>query len=189
MLQLNTIKKTQYRLPRRVLVPLSIPDQANHTWSMDFMSDSTSGGVSIRTLNIIDDYNRKVLHIDIARSIPAYRVIEQLSLLIHEYGKPQRIRVDNGPEFTSTTFVDWCNKQKIMIHYIQPGKPMQNGFIERFNRSYRTEVLDAHLFHSLADAKKVTSQWIDYYNNQRPHDSLKGVPPSKYQASKVVSSQ
>lgn len=107
------------------------------------MSDSLQCGRKLRTLNIIDDYNREALAVEIATSIRAYAVIEQLKLLIAERGKPEQIRVDNGSEFMSNTFINFCNEKKIEINYIQPGKPMQNAFIERFNRSYRSEILDA----------------------------------------------
>ena len=100
-------------------------------------------------LNILDDFNREAFSIEADSSIPSERVIRVLGDLIDWRGKPAQIRVDNGPEFTSAAFTDWCSKTGIIIKYIQPGKPMQNGFIERFNRSFREEVLDAYMFFDL----------------------------------------
>lgn len=180
LLQLNIKGRAKRRIPKRVVMPLIVPDAINHTWSMDFMSDSLYSGNRFRTLNILDDYSREALYVDVDTSIAAYRVIESLELVIKERGKPQQLRVDNGPEFLSAGFVDWCNKNKIAIQYIQPGRPMQNGFIERFNRSYRTEVLDANIFYTIQQAKQITNQWVDYYNYKRPHDSLNGLAPYHY---------
>jgi putative transposase len=92
-------------------------------------------------------------------------------------GRPAAFRVDNGPELTAETFVEWCAGQGIAIHYIQPGKPDQNAYIERFNRSYRTEVLDAYLFESVSEVRGLTDAWLVTYNHERPHDSLGRVPP------------
>jgi putative transposase len=180
MMKLNIKNRCKRRIPKRVAMPLSIPEHSNHTWSVDFMSDSLYSGRRFRTLNILDDYNREALYVEVSNSIPAYHVIEKLELLLKERDKPKQIRVDNGPEFVSATFVDWCNKNKIAIQYIQPGRPMQNGLIERFNRSYRTEVLDAHIFYTINQAREITNEWVDYYNNERPHDSLNNLPPCQY---------
>jgi putative transposase len=90
---------------------------------------------------------------------------------------PISIRVNNGPEFTAQSFVDWCTGHGVAIHYIQPGKPDQNGYTERFNRNYRTEVLNAHLFESVAERRPLTDTWLRIYNSERPHDSLGRVPP------------
>ena len=93
------------------------------------------------------------------------------------YGRPARVRVDNGPKLTAEAFVEWCTAQRIAIGYIQPGKPDQNAFIERFNRTYREEVLDAYLFDSLGQVQEITDAWLATYNSERPHDSLGQVPP------------
>ena len=110
-------------------------------------------------------------------SIPARRVILVLEELIALHGRPAAIRVDNGPELVAQAFVDWCEQRRVAIHYIQPGKPDQNAFIERFNRSYRTEVLDVYLFESLAEVRALTKSWLVTYNQERPHDNLGRVPP------------
>ena len=147
---------------------------------MDFMSDALLTGRKIRVLNVMDDYNREALCVEADVSMTAERVIRTLEDLIDWRGKPEQIRVDNGPEFRSAAFTDWCSKKQIVVKFIQPGKPMQNGFIERFNRSYREEVLDAFLFSELSQVKILSEEWMEEYNNIRPHESLNGLPPIKY---------
>lgn len=186
LLKMNIIKRKKRRLPTRVKTPLTQPSAPNGIWSMDFMSDSLQSGRRIRTLNIIDDYNREALVVEVANSIPSYAVVEQLKNLIGDRDKPLQIRVDNGPEFTSNTFINFCLQHKIEIKYTQPGKPMQNGFIERFNRSYRIEILDAYLFKSIDEIESITQEWIIHYNQIRPHDSLKGLTPYEYKNRLVI---
>lgn len=103
-----------------------------------------------------------------------------LEWIVKERGKPKAIRTDNGSEFTSSTFTNWCHKHRIEIRYIQPGKPVQNAFIERFNRSYRTEVLDAKIFNNLEEVREITAEWLEHYNNKRPHESLQNLSPANY---------
>ena len=153
---------------------------------MDFMSDSLITGRKIRILNVMDDYNREALCVQAEISIPSQRVIRALEDLIDWRGKPEQIRVDNGPEFTSNVFYDWCTSKGISVKYIQPGKPMQNGFIERFNRSYREEVLDAYLFDELSQVRILSEEWMEDYNTQRPHEALNGLTPKKFMQTKVV---
>jgi putative transposase len=117
------------------------------------------------------------LAIEIAISIPSVRVIRVLEELVAVHGKPAALRVDNGPELTAEAFVEWCQAQEIDIRYIQPGKPDQNAYIERFNRSYRQDVLDAYVFSSLEEVRVTTEEWLKDYNTERPHDSLGRVPP------------
>jgi putative transposase len=180
MLGLNIRRKMKRRFPARVKEPLHQAEETNKVWSMDFMSDSLISKRKFRVLNIMDDFNRRAVHIEADFSLPTSRVVQALKIAIHEYGKPEKIRVDNGPEFTSSDFTDWCQREQITVQYIQPGRPMQNGFIERFNRSYRQDVLNAYLFEDLNQLKIITEEWIDDYNNHRPHESLGGVPPEKY---------
>ena len=118
--------------------------------------------------------------IEIAHSLPAARIIRFLEELIDFYGAPSAFRCDNGPEFTSQTFIDWCADRKIEIRYIQPGKPDQNAIVERFNLSFRHEVLDAHIFESLTDAREIAEDWLQRYNEIRPHDALANLPPARY---------
>ena len=144
------------------------------------MSDSMVDGRKIRTLNIIDDCNREALAIEVDTSLSSKRVIRVLEKVVEQRGKPKVIRVDNGPEFTSKDFELWCRDQQIGIQYIQPGRPMQNGFIERFNGSYRREILDAYVFFELHDVRKITADWIDEYNYRRPHEGLNNATPKEW---------
>jgi putative transposase len=113
-------------------------------------------------------------------SIPSVRVIRVLEELVAVHGKPAAIRLDNGPELTSEAFLDWCRDRQIELRHIQPGKPDQNAFIERFNRSYRQDVLDAYVFASIEEVMLVTEEWLEDYNTERPHDSLGQVPPRTF---------
>jgi len=177
---LNIRRKMKRRLPVPVKEPLTWPIDANIVWSMDFMHDTLTNGMKFRTFNVIDDFNREALNIVIDTSISAKRVIRELEKLIEWRGKPERIRVDNGPEFTSYIFVEWAKKHGIEIVYIQPGKPVQNSFIERFNRTYRQEILGAFLFDELNQVRILTEEWLNLYNRQRPHDSLNGLTPERF---------
>ena len=149
----------------------------NETWALDFMTDALYDGRRFRTFNVLDEGNREALAIEIGPSIPSARVIRVLDDLMRFYGRPARVRVDNGPELTAEAFVEWCTAHRIAIDYIQPGKPDQKAFIERFNRSYREEVLDAHLFDTLDQVREITEAWLEIYNTERPHDGLGQVPP------------
>jgi putative transposase len=177
---LNIRRKKKRKLPVPVKEPLTWPIDANITWSMDFMHDTLVNGVKFRTFNVIDDFNREAINIIVDTSISAKRVIRELEKMIEWRGKPERIRVDNGPEFTSYIFVEWAKKHGIEIIYIQPGKPVQNSFIERFNRTYRQEILGAFLFEELSQVRVLTKEWINLYNRQRPHDSLNGLTPERF---------
>lgn len=179
-MKLNIRRKAKRRVPARIKEPLVTQEKINKSWSMDFMSDALLTGRKIRVLNIMDDFNREALCVEADVSMPAERVIRALEDLIDWRGKPEQIRVDNGPEFTSAVFADWCSRKGISVKYIQPGKPMQNGFIERFNRSYREEVLDAYLFDELAQVKILSEEWMEDYNTKRPHESLNGLTPKKF---------
>ena len=141
------------------------------------MADALYGGRAFRTLNLIDEGNRQVLGIEVAHSIPSLRVIRVMEQLIELHGKPRALRLDNGPELTSVAFTEWCTSCGIEARFIQPGKPDQNAFIERFNKTYRDEVLDAYVFESVEQVREVTETWLHEYNEERPHDSLGRVPP------------
>lgn len=183
LMGLNKRSRRRKRLPVRVKEPLIRTQQLNQSWSMDFMQDTLMNSRKFRTLNIIDDFNRKALAIEADFSFPAQGVIATLKRVIHEYGKPERIRVDNGPEFISTVFTTWCREQHIVVQHIQPGKPCQNGYIERFNRTYRQDILDACLFESIQQVRMITEDWINDYNNQRPHEALNGLTPQQFEES------
>lgn len=155
----------------------------NQTWSMDFMSDALYNGRRFRTLNILDEGVREGLGIEIDTSLPAERVIRVMEQIAVWRGLPKAIRCDNGPEFIAQSIVDWCKLHGIDLRHIQPGKPNQNAFIERFNRTYRDEVLSAYLFEDLDQVRDMTHEWLCLYNERRPHDSLGGLPPSIYRQS------
>lgn len=179
-MQLNLRRKHKKRLPARVLEPLVWPIRPNITWSMDFMHDTLSNGVTFRTLNVIDDFNREALTITMDTSLTSKRVIRELDQLIAWRGAPQKIRVDNGPEFIAEAINQWSKARGIELQFIQKGKPYQNGYMERFNRSFREEVLDAYSFTRVREAQAMAHAWMWIYNNQRPHSSLGYVPPTAF---------
>ena len=176
-MKLNIRRKARKRLPARIKQALFQPTEINQVWSMDFMSDSLWDGKRYRLLNIIDDYNREILTVETDTSLPAMRVIRVLDRLIEYRGLPEMIRVDNGPEFISEKLDLWCKDKKIQLVFIQPGKPMQNGFVERFNGNLRRELLNAYIFKTIGEVTSMTEKWVDDYNNHRPHDSLKDQTP------------
>lgn len=180
LLKLNRRRKGKRRLPARVKQPLVKQELINQSWSMDFMSDSIVGGRRFRTFNLIDDCTREVLAIEIDTSLSSKRIIRTLERVILDRGKPNIIRTDNGPEFTSKDLELWARDNEIQIQFIQPGRPMQNGYIERFNRIYRESILDAYLFFDLDQVRMLTDEWIDEYNNRRPHESLGNLTPNEW---------
>jgi len=180
LLKLNIRRKIKRRLPERIKQPLAVPDGLNQSWSMDFMSDSLVDGRRFRLLNIIDDYNRESLWIEVDTSLPSLRVIRVLERLLEMRGKPLRIRVDNGPEFVSDRLRLWCEERNIQLQFIQPGKPVQNAFIERNNGSLRRELLDAYHFFTLQEIRQMAEEWQQDYNCSRPHQALGFVPPLEY---------
>jgi putative transposase len=181
-LGLNLRIKPRKRLPTRTPQPLVQPEKANQSWSLDFMSDSLASGRAFRTLNILDDFNREALWIEVDTSLPAERVIRVLEMLIAWRGRPKQIRMDNGPELISYRLKNWAEEHQIILAHIQPGKPAQNAYVERFNRTFREDVLDAYLFDSLSEVREITEQWLEEYNAIRPHEALQGLSPYQYAA-------
>ena len=177
---LNIRRKRKRRLPSRIKHPLSVPATQNHTWSMDFMSDALSYGRRIRILNIIDDFNREALAIEPSFSFAAEQLVRVLKEVVFLRGQPKEIRVDNGPEFLSKIFVNWCQLHGIEIKYIQPGKPVQNAYIERFNRLFREDILDAYIFDNINQVKILSKEWMNDYNYNHPHSSLNKKSPIEY---------
>jgi putative transposase len=185
-LGLNHKRRTKKRLPVRARQPLDTPSRPNAVWALDFMSDALYVGRRFRTLNVLDEGVREGLTIEIDTSLTGERVIRVLERLSAWRGLPQAIRCDNGPELTSQIFVDWCERMGIAIRYIQPGKPNQNAFIERFNRTYREEVLNSYLFEDLDQVREITYNWMIAYNEQRPHDALGGLPPTVFREQQTI---
>lgn len=171
-LHLNIRRRYKKRLPTRVKQALFQPQGINQVWSIDFMSDSLWDGRRFRLLNVMDDYNREVLALEADTSLPALRVIRVLEYLKEFRGLPEMIRVDNGPEFISNQLDQWCRDHKITLTFIQPGKPMQNGYVERCNGSIRKELLNANVFYSLREVRHKIEEWLTDYNYDRPHESL-----------------
>jgi putative transposase len=156
--------------------------QSNAVWAVDFMSDTLYGGRRFRILNILDDGIREGLAIEVDTSLPAERVVRVLEQVVAWRGRPQAIRLDNGPELIAERFITWGAERAIDLRYIQPGKPDQNAFIERFNRTDRTEVLNAYVVESFEQVREISAEWLQSYNEERPHDALAGVPPVTYRA-------
>ena len=181
-MKLNIRRRARRRLPDRVKLPLSVTTAPNQVWSIDFMSDTLVDGIKVRLFNVIDDFNRESLAIEVDTSLPSLRVIRVLERLIAERSCPANIRCDNGPEFISYKLEQWCSdeKRRINLLYIQPGRPMQNAYIERKNGSLRRELLNAYLFTSLSDVRMMSENWRLDYNTERPHKSLGYLSPIRY---------
>ena len=180
LLRLNLPRRTKKRLPFRFHQPLVVVPQPNVVWAVDFMSATLYGGRRFLTLNILDEGVREGLAIEIDTSLPAERVIRVLEQVVAWRGQPQAIRLDNGPEFIAERFMTWCAKRGIELRYIQPGKLDQNAFIERYNRTYRTEVLNAYVFESLEQVQEISAEWLQSYNEEQTHVALAGLPHAMY---------
>lgn len=181
-LNLNKRRRGKKRLPSRNPEPLAVPTQANHCWSMDFMSDSLFCGRRYRTFNLVDDFNREALAIEVDLNLPAPRVIRVLERVVAWRGYPRKLRMDNGPEFISAALAEWAEDHRIELEFIKPGKPTQNSYVERFNRTYREEILNMYVFKNLNEVRELTENWLRQYNEERPHDSLDDLTPWEYLA-------
>lgn len=179
-LELNIKCKPKKRLAPRSPQVLEQPNEKNVCWSLDYMSDQLRTGKRFRTANLIDDFNRESLGIKVAFSLPSKQITRWLDDIAQWRGYPNSIRVDNGPENISSAFKKWAKQNNVEIKYIQPGKPAQNGYIERFNRSYREEVLNLYLFRSLREVQQLTDEWLNHYNGHRPHESLNFLSPLQF---------
>lgn len=144
------------------------------------MHDALMSRQRFRTFNVLDDFNRECLAIEIDTSLPTRRVLRVLDRLVAWRVFPEKLRMDNGRELVSVAMVDWAESNGVCLEYIQPGKPTLNSYIERFNRTYRSEVLDYYLFSTLAEVKERTEHWIKEYNEERPHESLGDFTPAEF---------
>lgn len=176
-LQVRRRKRKKVRLFRKPLEPAARPNQR---WSMDFVSDSLAGGRRFRTLNVVDEFTRECLAIDVAFSLPGLRVARVLDQLVWQYGKPEKIVLDNGPEFTGSAMLKWSSKNDVVLDFIQPGKPMENAICESFNGRFRDECLNENWFLDIADAREKIEVWKRDYNGGRPHGSLGQLTPSEF---------
>jgi len=180
LMKLNLPRRKKRRLPEREPQRLTVQARVNESWSLDFMHDALYSGKRFRTLNVLDEGVRESLGIEVDTSLPALRVVRLLEQIKDWRGTPKSLRVDNGPELISVTLQQWCEENEVKLMHIQPGKPNQNAYIERFNRTFRHEVLNAYIFNSLQQVRDITQKWIVDYNEQRPHDALQGLTPTEY---------
>lgn len=179
-MNLNRKRRAKRKLPKRIRQPLYVPPQPNLVWSADFVSDALYVGNRFRAFTVIDDFNREAITVEVDTSIRAKRLIRVFEQIRQDRGLPKVLRVDNGPEFLSGEFVAWAESVGMKIQYIEPGEPNQNAYIERFNRTYREEVLDLYLFSSIQEVRETTYWWLIDYNENRPHDSLGDLTPAEY---------
>lgn len=178
-LELNLRIKPKRRLKRDKPEPLGIPAAPNEVWSMDFMHDQLADGRSFRLFNVIDDFNREGLGIEADFSLPSLRVTRALDRIIEWRGKPRVLRCDNGPEFISQQMEAWAAQRQIRLEYIQPGKPQQNAYVERYNRTVRYSWLSQYLFESIEEAQDYATRWLWFYNHERPNKANGGLPPKR----------
>ena len=172
------------RLRKRIAagqrVPLPLPTRANERWSLDFMSDQLAGGRVFRTLNIVDDFTRECRAIEVDTSLSGRRLARVLDQLCAEHGRPRALVMDNGPELTSKALDAWAYRNAVELRFIQPGKPIQNAYVESFNGKFRDECLNEHWFTSLDEARDVIEEWRQDYNAVRPHSSLDDLTPEQF---------
>ena len=183
---LSVRKRSRKKLPR-LRVPASTPLRANVRWSMDFVSDAIATGRKFRTLNVVDDCTREALAMEVDFSLPAIRVIRVLDAIAAERGYPESIVIDNGPEFISIALGLWAEERGVRLSFIQPGKPVQNCYVESFNGRFRDECLNEHWFTSLDDARRVIGDWMRHYNDEREHGTL-GMTPREYARTRAMES-
>ena len=173
-------RRKRKRIASVVRVPRQAPERPNQRWSMDFVSDALANGRRIRVLTVIDDFTRESLATEVDTSLPGMRVTRVLDRLADERGLPEVITVDNGPEFAGKTLDAWAYAHGVRLHFIDPGKPVQNAFIESFNGRLRDECLNEHWFMSLPAARTIIEAWRDDYNTVRPHSALGNRTPAEF---------
>jgi putative transposase len=153
---------------------------ANQEWSLDFVTDALATGRGLRMLTVVDSFTRECPAIEVNTGLSGRHVTRVLERVIEQRGKPQALKSDNGPEFTSRHFIGWCAERNITLTHIQPGRPMQNGYVESFNGRFRDECLNANWFANLNDARRQVERWREEYNAERPHSSLGYQTPEEY---------
>ena len=177
-MQIRTKRRKKLIRPR---IPMAVPTRVNERWSLDFVHDQLSNGRRFRVLNIVDDYSRVCVGQLVDLSISGQRMARYLDQLSETRGLPKSIVMDNGTEMTSKAMFFWSQKTGVKLHFIQPGKPTQNAFVESFNGKFRDGCLNQHWFLNLDDARDIIDQWRKHYNEVRPHSSLGYVPPGIYE--------
>jgi putative transposase len=177
--ELNLRIKPRKRIKRDKPDELAVPEAPNQVWSMDFMADRLEDGRAFRLLNVLDDFNREGLGIEVDFSLPAERVVRVLNQIMEWRGKPGAIRVDNGPEYISGTLMTWAQQQGIALQHIQPGKPQQNAYVERYNRTVRHEWLDQYIFETIQEVQDYATDWLWTYNHDRPNMGIGGITPAQ----------
>lgn len=175
-------RKAQKRLRAAARAPLELLVQANQLWTMDFTHDNLCSGRKFRTLNLMDGYTREALAIEVDTSLPGARVVQVLERLKQTRGVPEKIVVDNGPEFISRAVDQWAFENGVELYFIEPGKPTQNAYIESFNGKFRDECLNQNWFVDLADARRIIEAWRVDYNTARPHSALGYQTPEEFAA-------
>ena len=178
-LELNMRIKPKRRLLREKPDALAVPETINECWSMDFMHDQLHSGRSYRLFNVIDDFNREGLGIEVDFSLGAERVVRSLDQIIEWRGKPLSIRCDNGPEYVSKLLYEWAERNGIRLQFIQPGKPQQNAYVERYNRTVRYDWLNQYLFSNISEVQECATKWLWSYNNERPNMAIGGITPKQ----------
>lgn len=178
---LSVRKRGRKRVSREARLPLEAPSGPNQCWSLDFVSDTLSWGRKIRMLTVVDAFSRESLAIEVDTSLPGVRVARVLDRIVEERGVPREITLDNGPELTSRALDQWAYERGVRLRFIEPGKPVQNAFIESFNgRRLRDECLNEHWFLSLPHARRTIEDWRIDYNHNRPHSSLGNLTPEEF---------
>jgi len=178
-LELNLRIKPRKRLVREKPEALTVPLAINQVWSMDFMHDQLEDGRTFRLFNVVDDFNREAIGMEVDFSLPSERVIRELKQIISWRGKPAVIRCDNGPEYISAVIQAWAQEWGIRLEYIQPGNPQQNAYVERFNRTVRYEWLSQYYWSNLAEVQDFATKWMWSYNHDRPNMALGGFTPKQ----------
>lgn len=179
-------RRRRKRIAAGMRMPLVTPSQPNERWSLDFMSDQLADGRVFRTLNVVDDFTRECRAIEVDTSLSGLRVARVLERLCAEHGRPQAIVMDNGPELTSQALDSWAYRSGVELRFIQPGKPVQNAYVESFNGKFRDECLNEHWFLSLDEARAVIEGWRIDYNEFRPHSSLGELTPEQFRECSAV---
>jgi putative transposase len=177
---LQVRRRRRKRLTRGQRMPLAVPSGRGERWSMDFMVDTLADGRGFRTLNIVDDFTRECVAIEVERSLPGLRVVRVLDRLAETVGLPNALVMDNGPEFSGRALDTWAYARGVQLRFIRPGKPIENAFVESFNGKFRDECLNEHWFASVAEARALIEAWRIDYNTVRPHSALRGATPEQF---------